>query len=336
MTRGTTLAATAAATALLTGCGGGGSDPASSTVHFAGPDDSVAKRIDDAHTLAQATTFTARAVGHDVTFADPGGTGEFESVNNQRAAPEDIQFRIYRAAPDEAATVVVTHRGETTTFTPDRLGPGSYHFNDPSVPRNIDDKYFWAYGNWLSNGFGTADGETDTEYHVPVEFWYDGSPADPTNMNRLAVIGLETRSGDMPTGAVAEYVGETRLEARPKDAPGDWDRYRSDIRLTADFSKNTVSGHMDDWAQWTFGGPTTALPGLSYRLAEAPITGAGFATTVAPGADCADCPSIMNSEVVGAFYGPGADEAGGTIEIEFDDSGTVYIGAGVFFTSRDD
>ena len=336
---GTAMAALMAAVT-LTACGGGGGGGTSSDgrEYPSGPDDTVAKRIDDARTLARATTFTARAVGHDVTAADPDGTGDFRAVNNRRATPENVLFRIYRAAPDEAATVAVTHRGETTTFTPDTMGRTGYRVHDPSAPENIDAKVFWAYGGWLSRGFGTADGTPDTEYHVPVEFWFDGTPDDPTNMNRLAVIGLETRPGDMPGGTVAEYRGEVRMEVRPKEAPGGWTRYRSDIGLTADFSKGTVSGEMDNLARWSIDGDGQVeeepLAGLSYRLVDAPVTDSGFTTEMAPGADCADCLDIVSSEVIGAFYGPAADEAGGTIEVEFDDGASPRIGAGVFSSSK--
>ena len=338
ISKATKGAATIAAALTLAACGGGGGGATSSDgrEYPSGPDDTVAKRIDDARTPARAATFTARAVGHDVTAADPDGTGDFRAVNNRRATPENVLFRIYRAAPDEAATVAVTHRGETTTFTPDTMGRTGYRVHDPSAPENIDAKVFWAYGGWLSRGFGTADGTPDTEYHVPVEFWFDGTPDDPTNMNRLAVIGLETRPGDMPGGTVAEYRGEVRMEVRPKEAPGGWTRYRSDIGLTADFSKDTVSGNMNNWRVWSIDGDGQVeeepLAGLSYRLVDAPVTDSGFTTTMA--ADCAVCPRIVSSEVMGAFYGPAADEAGGTIEVEFDDGASPRIGVGVFSSSK--
>ena len=252
--------------------------------------------------------------------------GHIIDDKNQRATPEDITFQIYRTAPNDHATIVVTHSGTTTIFTPADYGELSYYING---------KNFWAYGGWMEK-FSSADGPTDTKYHIPVELWFD-----VPNMNRLAVIGLETPSAAMPTGDTAIYEGTTRMEVRPKDFPGEWTRYRSDIELTADFSDRSISGVMEAWRTWsiTDGNYMEAyLEDRSYDLMKAPITNTGFTTTLAHSDECVDCPEIVFSSITGTFYGPEANEAGGTFEVEFDDSQTKYneIGTGVFYTSQAD
>ena len=68
-------------------------------------------------------------------------------------------------------------------------------------------------------------------------------------------------------------------------------------------------------------------------IPEAAIDGSGFTGTLAP---AAGCDRITSSTVNGGFYGPYADEAGGTIQGEFTRAdGSEEIGIGIFYTNRE-
>ena len=245
-------------------------------------------------------------------------------------------------------TFVVTYSGETTTFGPEHWAPNTY-FNEGSG--DTDYKALWSYGgNLLEHADGRYWGDwtegryipMDWKYHVPVTIYFGGDEAD---QDLFAVIGLETAPGDMPTHDVrARYRGGAWLDVPATGGNGETQHLDGDVTLIADFSEGTIEGTLDDFRTRIVSlnlsadrgnrvvyGPWEGRPGLSYTVAATAISGNGFTTSMAPGPDCSGCVGIVDSTVSGKFYGPYAEETGGTIQAEFSD-GTV--GAGVFYTNQ--
>ncbi|MCY4327219.1 MAG: transferrin-binding protein-like solute binding protein [Rhodobacteraceae bacterium] len=320
----------------LTACGGGGGDGPlvpevdPRTVHPADASDTIARRISEARTLAQATTFTARAVGVDRAVSDDG-----RHTGNRPADPEDIQVQFFRTAPDAIPTVRVTHRGTPTTFTPADLNAvGTYVIEDPSAPEHLNQQFFWTWGDTTAEH---ADGQSDDgtpinrKYHTPISFYFDGVP---NQFERTAVIGLATSPASRPASGTASYTGQTRLVVYDTEGANVQERRRfgTDLVLTADFSDMTISGEMDNWRQQGLDRDDLPLPGLSHILKETTITAIGFTTTVEATEDCTRCAGIVESTVTGTFYGPEANEAGGTMQLE-NMEGDVL--SGIFYTTQD-
>ena len=285
----------------------------------------MAKRISDATTLEEATTFKAKTVG--LNHGD----------NHELADNEDIAFQIFRTSPDAVPTFVVTYNDETTTFGPEHAPDNeNYAIEGPE----IDDKYLWTWagypldhasgfewGDWTENG---RYNPLNRKYHIPVGLYYDG---DPVDQRRIAVIGLETAPGDMPTHSIrALYDGSVRLDVYPTDGDPERSRFTADITLIADFSENTIGGVMDNWENRD---EDEDLSGVSYAVTSTTISGNGFMTSMAPSPTCTGCVEVVDSTVAGKFYGPYADETGGTIQGEFRDGSENLVGVGVFYTSRD-
>ena len=332
MNRHATSVPALAAAGLLTACGGGGGGDEGDPARFSGRNDSMASRISDARALEEATTFKAETVG--INFG--------EEVRDL-AGGEDIAFQVFRTSPDAVPTFVVMYNEETTTFGPEHWDSDDYP-NEYSIegPDGTDDiKNLWTYGgSVLEHADGRYWGDwtegrfipVDRKYHVPIGIWYDG---DPVGLRRVAVIGLETAPGDMPTHDIrARYRGRVRFDtfsANRSDGPRR--DFQGDVTFFADFSERTIGGVMDDWRIWNReNNRWEDLSGVSYTVAEAAISGNGFTTTMAPDPTCMECVGIVDSTVAGKFYGPYADETGGTIQAELSD-GTV--GAGVFYTDQD-
>ena len=322
------LSAAMSAVGLLTACGGGGTNNTPGTgpdsAYFSGKNDSMATRISNAGSLEEATTFKAKTVGLDHIWGEEHALAE----------SEDITIQIYRTSADAVPTFVVTYNDETTTF-----GPEHAPDNENYEIEGDQERLLWTQDGYpldLASGFDWGDWTEDDsynpqrrKYHVPVGLYYDG---DPTNLRRFAVIGLETAPGDMPThGVRALYEGRVRMDVYPTNADSR-DRYSADITLIADFSKNTVDGVMDDWE---YRSSDESLPGVSYTVAAATISGNGFTTSMAPSPTCTGCMEVVGSTVAGKFYGPYADETGGTIQGSFRDGDEELVGIGVFYTSRD-
>ena len=278
--------------------------------------------------MAQATTFTARAVGVDRAVSDDGS-----HTGNRPAEPEDIQVQFFRTAPDAIPTVKVTHRGESTTFWPETYGERNYRIEDPSAPEHLNEKFFWT---WDGTTVEHADGQYDDgtpinhKYHTPISFYFDGAP---NQFERTAVIGLATPPGNRPTSGTASYTGQTKLVVYDKDAANVEEprrRFGTDLVLTADFSDMSISGEMDNWRREDR--DDRPLPDLSHILKETTITATGFTTTVEAAPDCPRCAGIVDSAVTGTFYGPEANEAGGTIQLE-NTEGDILTG--IFYTTQD-
>ena len=231
-------------------------------------------------------------------------------------------------------TFVVTFNGETTTFGPEHVTDDGWEYRiEGSGDTGV--KWLWTWsGSPLEHADGRRWGDwtegryipVDRKHHVPVGIQYYG---DPVDLRRIAVIGLETAPGDMPThGVRARYRGGVGLnvynEGRRQDFVGD-------ITLVADFSESTIGGDMDGWEFRNEGNDGwEALPGLSYTLADTAISGNGFTTSIA---SCTGCRiEVVDSTVSGKFYGPYADETGGTVQAEF---GNGAVGIGAFYTDRD-
>jgi len=261
------------------------------------------------------------------------------------AAPEDITLRLFRTAPDAVPTVAVERAGTTTMFGPEHAREGENYRIDPSAANAQDRKNLWTWAGYPldhANGFHSEDGPREPlrrKHHIPIGFWYDTPTTDPL---RNAVIGLQTAPGDMPTHAVpAFYEGSARLEAWNKDDGSIRSRFRSDLRLEADFADNTLTGMLDDWRVQEIRGDNEGdyerRDGIAYVIPETSITGNGFMGELAPAAGCTACSQIIASTVAGTFYGPYAQETGGTIqgELKGEDGDPDEVMIGIFYTERE-
>jgi len=333
---GTAMAALAA-TAALTACGGGGGDTERTGAHPPfGEGETVSSRIGDARSLADATVFRTDTVAGLLA-------GEGETTGTATTA----EVRMFRAASGDGwPTVAIAWEGETVTFEPEHtLNPGfdvDYHIDcsgDPTPTQCTDAQKGWA--NYLLWAWGGdfddyADGSAFYEHHIPFNAIFP-RPVQNGGRNTYlsAVIGSETPAGALPSAA-AEYSGGAGVRFFPPDRWEGHELFLSDLTLTAEFSGNTVSGVMDNWRSWNDG--DADYSGLVYTVNSAPIAGNGFTATMAPAADCEGCWPIESSTLAGTFYGPSAEEAGGTIRAVIGDGGgdrAGWIGSGVFHSKAE-
>lgn len=293
----------------------------------------MAQRINDAKNLAEATTFKAKTVGFNHTWDN-------EDTVHELADNEDVTIQIYRTTEDGVPTFVVEQNDETTTFGPENNRNQNYQIVNPG---ENNDLWLWTWaGSPIdhANRFyrSSITGQLKVlsrKHHIPVGMYREGDPAD---QRRFAVIGLETSPNDIPSHDIqARFRGGVRLELYLKDGTGivnnDRLRFNSDITLTANFSESTIQGVMDNWENQD--NRSQDLSAYSYMLKKADIAGNGFTTTMLPSQNCMNCPEVLDSTINGKFYGPFADETGGTIQGEFRNDGSEYVGIGIFYTSQD-
>jgi len=284
------------------------------------------------NSIRTSTIFRVAAIEVDYEVQTDGQITNRIYEDNRKDIPFTIQFS--RTEDGSAPSIAITHGGGEATFDATNWRPqaGSYDKgNNEDGTREV----FWS---WEGTPVEYADGDTKMRYHMPVALAH-GSP-DRLNfgIRRYAVIGLETPA--LPTDITsAEYEGDVRLQLFPKTDQGSDRSLWSDITLTANFANNTIEGTLDNWKNRE--DPNDNLSDAVYIIPEVEITNTGFTGTLAPGEECGACPKIVSSDITGTFYGPNADETGGTLSVEIDNTeGTIWegepnsVGVGVFFSKR--
>ena len=327
---GTGMAALAAITA-LTACGGDGTATAPpNPQHFQGKNDGIFTRISGAATSEEATALTATTVG----------------INYERdrtatlADPEEISVRIFRTAPGSVPTVELARGDDAGTFGPEHaLEDGRYRVRDGDDRRDL-----WAWSGQITdhaNGWRVNDeGERrslDQRYLIPFGFWWDGG--ENADSHSFAVIGLHTPPGDMPTHDVtASYVGDVRIDTWEAEDNQNQRQFGGDLVLEADFADGTISGTLDDWwEQMQLDGRRFEQDlddSFVYLIPETRIDGNGFSGTLVAAPGCADCFELTSSAIEGGFYGPYAEESGGTLQGEFTLDGSDHVMNGIFYANR--
>jgi hypothetical protein len=158
------------------------------------------------------------------------------------------------------------------------------------------------------------------------------------------VIGTETRdsviAGLAGLNATATYSGRAGILIR--DANQGWQGFNGnlngDLDLVANFGSGKVSGSISNLFLELGAGQTTTStsdPAGSILLDEAAIQKNAFAGSLSPDAvlsasDPAVATFAAGGTYSGAFYGPNAEEVGGTMNFDADVDGTRYLGIGNF------
>lgn len=201
----------------------------------------------------------------------------------------------------------------------------------------VNNTPFGALTFYMRDG-NISDLFSSTRYARPLEVVLSNRAQDFA-IDTMGVIGTETRDERIGTLAgTATYTGDARLNIRRTDAT--FDEFNAvatgTLNLTADFGGN-VQGSVDaiklrieENQNVTFNQGI----GGSLVLGAAPIQGNGFAGTMS-----ADSTLVANSPMVGtvgtgtysgAFYGPNAEEIGGSLKGPDPVGTSDFIGFGYF------
>jgi hypothetical protein len=141
-------------------------------------------------------------------------------------------------------------------------------------------------------------------------------------VDTVAVIGTETRDSMIDTltanNATATYDGFARMNIRRTDQT--FDQFHAlaqgQLRLEADFGASSIQGDVTGIELSVDGGTPTALGG-SLLLNPGTIDGNSFSGTMSADGALASDPLVgaatADGSYSGAFYGPDADEVGGSM-----------------------
>ena len=195
---------------------------------------------------------------------------------------------------------------------------------DYAMHREDSDHYLWAWSeSFRPDDDDWTDGNADRAYH-DLHGW---AFVVPGGEHRGALVyGLRTMPDNLPTGtaAFAGYMtGEWfRAPGYQRLRPGEI-YFAADVNLEANLDDGTISGRFDNFripSWWTESGVDEPLEGNSIDIPATAIEDARFAADWV-GSGPMDAPPSQSlhgftGTVIGEFYGPAAEEAGGVLSGE--------------------
>ena len=229
---------------------------------------------------------------------------------------------------DGSTNVEITAFGRTVTFTEDdfEVDEGNGEIFSDTYIKELEDGteiiLITAQGTWE----GVHDGTHGYSYVVPYLVSLESEDTKEVLFN---VYGDETYAQDMPENGIVKYRGKANGYSGPSSVADDMEFYEADVTLTADFESSTIHGSIS--APEYFESETTGTFGLN--IDETSITGNTFTTTLSVDtATCTTaCPTISSSEVEGTFFGPSAEDVGGTYNLTGETAdGEGYLDVGNF------
>lgn len=277
--------------AVLAGCssgggGGGGNEPATPEPNFV----SFSETEDNDTVVLSGTTKTASFM------TDPdSGDVEIGAIRSTQDATATVEYR-----NDLLSRLAIA--GSGADFTIDEDAGGS----------------FYDAGGIAVVG-ESADGDTTIVVVNPdaAGFNYQTygvwSSGDASGTAGVGSFGARTGDGNMPAGITAIYSGHS---AGLVDVDGATYATDSFIAVGTDFNDVTVESYNTELYDIATGAYLGAGPELNFT-ADGRITGDGFTALINEVAG--------TGSASGQFYGPNAEEVGGTFEAS--GAGGVYVGA---------
>ena len=330
--RTVSTAASIAGAVSLAGCGGGGTGTA-------GTDPGSMTR-EVPHTLTVPAGMSASSVtpihasdGDDtIAMLLPDSTRRFAPVSARSRSDE---FHVTTIASDGNDGFVVTYmlEGEERTvhFEADEYGTSRYRFD--YYTETEDGGRFWLNSRYGS--FGDDEKNEGSRWFEYLDTYGSGARTSDTNNRQHLTFGARTDAANLPAGS-ATYAGPFNAENHAAEYSSFDDRgfIWGEWRLTADFSASTLRGEIGNVR---VRGPGESgsryLPyTTSFSIEDGHIVDGQFTASVSgvdsdPSAAQDHTLRGFEGDILGEFYGPAAEEAGGVLRATRDSDNRVLIGS---------
>lgn len=277
----------------------------------------------DVGTAADALAANMTLTSNDTTSSK---TSVVDWNNNTTAlgAPATVSLK-----KNDQGGLTLTVNGVEQVFTSADLSSDNYGYqiNDSKNSKFVS---LWA---WDGNSMADQINGTNSygKYSHVWEYFTNqlGDPKQETS--GFAVLGTETKPAELAGMPTATYSGYSRSKMRQATGymseAANASVMGSAVSMTADFGAGTVSGALTNIRTRPKSSSTwTTVPG-SISMDAASISGNGFAGTLTPDPTFKNTignPSISNGTYAGTFFGPAAEEVGGTLSAEGSGSGGAF------------
>lgn len=316
------------AAGLLTACGGGSGGTQGDTPERQQPT-TPTTTPDAGQLLAGGNTLTARHVAALYVGNTPEDGGP--------VAPHLIaaSFSITRNAKGEYA---VSFAGDSHTFATDQLTSNGARYDGgtgtrgPGCPADPIESRRCGGFIWFETASAALfealnAGHSEGDHYMAFTAEREGfTSADDADVFAYAIAGQPTSSFNTLTGGTATYSGNARLTLSPLNFEREEIDYESqDVTLTANFANATISGEINSFM-------SESADGFSLTMPETAFGTNGFAGTFVTVPDNDSDQLTVRYE--GSFYGPGAENAAGTMQATGTVDGISVTGPGFFGTRK--
>lgn len=313
MRRITPILASTAMLAALAACGG--TTGVTKTVFATDAADTAVKALDDGKTLqSDSKTSSAMSVNHT--------TGD--------TAPTTADVSL---AKNSQGGVTLTVNGVKQVFTGANATPDGHGYRVQTSNKDM------SIYTWDKATVADALASSNTDY-AQVWNYYVYNGKEP-NTEGFAVLGTETKPDTLKGLPSATYNGRMTTKAYPNTGYVDNKtsilRLSGDVSMNADFGAGTVNGNIGNLTIRDPGTTTDVATSGSIAMDTAPISGNGFSGTLTPSGTFAGPTStltVSNGTYAGKFFGPNADQVGGTIGLKGNYDGEDGSGSGFFKASK--
>lgn len=275
-----------------------------------------------AETLAQALNKNVSFWGNETRrFTSTGYITKVDEASNGSTLSDvqNVSFKI-RTETNGDKTFLVDAFDQKLVYT------GNDDIKGYGFEVEIDGDRYWfiSQSDYFVDIFG---GTSNFDYLFPVSLgkWeYDGTNWINNGGRLYTAFGLETQTENMPKGK-AEFAGLWRGQVNRTYMAEIGTQFKTIAQLDVDFTNSTASGSLTEYSEFDRDESDWVRVGLDpFLIDEASINANGFSSTIS--VDCqGDCPTVKESSVDINFYGPNAEEAGGSIvaQIDYSEEGDV-------------
>ncbi|MDE0057827.1 MAG: transferrin-binding protein-like solute binding protein [Defluviicoccus sp.] len=241
---------------------------------------------------------------------------DFGAPGRGRSATLSDDVHIKAISSDGAGGLHVTYvlDGEERKihFSASDLGSGTSPTTFYKQTQDGSRYWFWSYAD-TNRRNRTNRGSTEFAY---LDVHGGSFDFEPGQGRVLFTYGVRTESDDLPAGS-ATYGGRMYADRYPMDDPRSSARTRNngDVQLTVDFSQATVNGTIVRFRVQEPGQSQVVLPPTSYvEVSEGQIVDGQFTASLK---GVGSGLSGLEGDMLGEFYGPAAEEAGGALNATF-------------------
>ena len=279
-------------------------------------------------TPSAATPQTAMNAGDTLAARLPTASNEFAPLssflerdfNQPQSATIGDNAHIKAISSDGAngfrVTYVIGEDEETVHFAASDYGAGT---GSMDYYKEADGRRYWL---WSYTGSITGP---EKNMGSSLFRYFDANGID-ISIDRVvsrnyATYGLRTGADALPTGSV-HYGARMYADIWSSDAPSLNDRTRiwGNVRLTVDFGGGSLDGDIRGFRIQEPGQSIVTLPATVYaNIADGRIVGGQFTATWTQVNPLGQAGEAFAGDVLGEFYGPGAEEIGGVLNGTNDD-----------------
>ena len=320
----------------LYGCGGGGGSTTSMTGGGEMPGDGETPGSGGTPALMPATGLipsaatpqTAMSAADTLAARLPDASNEFAPLtslltrdfNRPQSAAIGDDAHIKTISSDGAngfrITYVVGEEEETVHFAASDYGAGTSSTN---YYKEAGGRRYWL---WSYTG-SIAGSEKNTGSSLFRYFDANGFAVniDRVDSRNYLTYGLRTDADALPAGS-AHYGARMYADIFGSDAPSTADRTRvwGNVRLTVDFGGGSVEGDIRGFRVREPGQSIVTLPATVYAdIADGRIVGGRFTATWTQVNPLGEAGEAFAGDILGEFYGPGAEEVGAVLNGTNDD-----------------